>query len=505
MTPQRRGVRFSDTNGSSAPALPSDKAFSPTQLPSSERVLHSIFSPSYHKSKNDDHCENQTMPDRLHTPSKQPSGQSGSKLFEEKDIYVPAPNSQANNNLSPISAISAFTEGTSFWQQASWNQEKKAKVRFAANDANNASFDTLQTIDMLNFKFIRSCESAGDLKRILRILQQTRNDSPLLLQEAKDRLEILQQRQTTRSSAHPTTIQESEKEEESPSKEYFSAYAANISRITNGNTTLESIDPSKSASLSLTLSPQSVLQGVNFVDTPTEYETTPSFPPSVSNTSANTNNSRGKETRLSPIEETSRCKRSAVMKEGELSREVQQLSKQALALDATRTCEQSSFMEKMRDLEKAKHEAELLVESLKGKVHQADAQTRDLEHAVVVLTTKHQKTHQELENERQALRKRDEEAKALEQRLQAKISSLLKELKKSEESSRLVKGAEKGLRLKREQELSEQQKKNKELNEMLQEAYRNLESVKQRQSKFRLEMFRAMGMSVNEVCTCRVY
>jgi hypothetical protein len=505
MTPQRRGVRFSDTNVSDPPVVSAD-TFSPTQLPSNERVLHSIFSPSYHQSKSGG-GDNQVMRDRFHTPSKQAQSlfseqrQNGNKmLLEEKEIFVSALHSQASN-LSPISASSAFTEGTSFWQQASWNQKKKPRVRFGPNNASNTSFDTLQTIDMLNFKFIRTCESIDDLKRVLKILQQTRNESPLLLQEAKDRMETLQQQRERNKRTHMIKeLEDIEVDEDSPSKEYFSACAANISRITNGNITLDSIDPSKNSSINLTFSPQSVLHGVNFVDTPLEEESKPFFPPALMETTSNTNNMRGAESRLSPIEESSEIKNHTNQKEGQLSKEVRQLSKQALALNAARSTDQESFVQKLQDLEKAKKEAEKLVESLRGQVHQADGQTKDLEQVVLDLRTNQEKTHQDLQNERQALRKRDEEAKSLEKRLQTKIASLLKELKKSEEKSRLVKGAEKGLRLNREKELSEQQEKNQELNDMLQEAYTNLEGVKRRQSKFRLEMFRSMGMSITEVC-----
>lgn len=505
MTPQRRGVRFSDTNASDPSVVPGE-AFSPTQLPTNERVLHSIFSPSYHQSKSGSSADQHGMLDRLLTPSKQPQllfpekQQNANRV--EKDIFVSAINSQAQN-LSPISAISAFTEGTSFWQQASWNHEKRSRVRFGPNNTNNTSFDTLQTIDMLNFKFIRACDSVDNLKRVLTILQQTRNDSPLLLEEAKHRMDTLeQQKQKTKRRSHSikqSASQEPVKEEDSPTKEYFSACAANISRITNGNTTLDSMDPSKNSTLNLTLSPQSVLHGVNFVDTPLEEDATPFFPPTLMNVSTNTNNTRGAEKRLSPIEETSEKKNHMAKKEGQLSKEVQELSKQALALDASRSREHSSFVQKMQDLERAKKEAEKLVESLQGQVHQADIQSKDLEQVVVDLRTNQEKTQEDLHNERQALRKRDEEAKSLEKRLQTKIASLLEELKKSEESSRLVKGAEKGLRIRREQELSEQQEKNQELNGMLQEAYNNLESVKRRQSRFRLEMFRSMGMSITEV------
>jgi hypothetical protein len=337
----------------------------------------------------------------------------------------------------------------------------------------------------------------------LKILQQTRNESPLLLQEAKDRMETLQQQRERKKSTH-NMIQEQEAievDENSPSKEYFSACVANISRITNGNTTLDSIDPSKNGSLNLTFSPQSVLHGVNFVDTPLEEESKPFFPPALMEPTSNTNNMGGVESRLSPIEESSEMKNHTNQKEGQLSKEVRLLSKQALALNAARSTDQESFVLKMQDLEKAKKEAEKLVESLTGKVHQADTQTKDLEQVVLDLRTNQEKTHHDLQNNRQALRKRDEEAKSLEKRLQTKIASLLEELKKSEEKSRLVKGAEKGLRLHREKELSEQQETNQELNDMLQEAYTNLESVKRRQSKFRLEMFRSMGMSITEVCT----
>ena len=309
-------------------------------------------------------------------------------------------------------------------------------TNFSPISANSNSFDTLQTIDMLNLNFVKDCESIKDLQRVVKILEET-NESPMLLTEATKRLEEIGQKSNTLDS---------------PFNVYLSSCAANISRIEDANTTKDSLDPSKS-SLNLSISPQSMLRGVSFVETPLECDAK---------------------------NQAFFAKKKKVSFESDkevLSNEVRQLSQKALDLDASRTKEQDSFIRKLGELETAKKDAELLVGSLKERIELSDCRTKELEDSIQVMREKHKNTQEELLKERNILKKRGEEANSIERELQQKIEYLRSELKKSEQRSRLISGAEKGLRLKQEKELSTQQQKNEELNLLLKEAYQNLESM----------------------------
>jgi hypothetical protein len=378
-----------------------------------------------------------------------------------------------------MSELSGDTEASPTPDEVQDGANKKgSKMEHPAS----TSFETLCTIDMLNFKFVNSCEVLDDLRRVINLLA-AQLDSPQLLQAARERLEHIQKKPPARTSKMSINCED---EDDSPGKIFFNGGAANISRITIGNTTLDSIEPSKST-LNFSLSPQSVLHGVDLIDAPTVQENmygTSSFPDTKA--------------RLGPIAESTG--RTPVAADNQkLSEEVKQLSTEAMDLETSRIADQESFVQKLEELEKAKQEAELLVKSLFGKVEKVDSQKQDLVEAMQKLQKEQRETRQGLENERSTLRKKDDEARVLEKRLQGKIAELTKALSSTTERSRLVMGAEKGLRLQREQDLSEQNRRNEDLNRMLHETHDNLEKLKRRHAQFRMELHRAIGASDSEV------
>lgn len=321
MSPPRRGVRFSQST-TTPPKFPSG----------GERVLHSIFSPSYHSNK--------------------------SSSSESPSSCNQAPISKVTNNKNNMSPISVMTEGSLYHQQ----QPRRTK-----SNNNNKSFDTLQSVEMLNFEYIQNCESENELQHIIYLLRK--KESRLLLQEAQERLASVQ----------------------------VHFLPQNISRISLRE---EEEEGTKSATLDFSLSPGSTkLHGADFIDT-------------------SSNNLAGRR----------------------------------VAQD---------FKEKQH----SKHQA--LVDDLEK-----------------------QKLHLEQQNKR---------SKQMEISLQSKIQNLLTEVKKARDHARLVKTAEKGLREQKEQDLQQEQVKTKSLNGQLKEAHGHLERMKRRQAKFRLEIFRSMGMTMEEV------
>ncbi|CAJ1954309.1 unnamed protein product [Cylindrotheca closterium] len=461
------------------------KHIPPSSPPPKERVLHSIFSPSYHTDKQGDKEEVQIG---FHSPPRR----SYATSTEEGPAIVGATLSTQPNNLSPMSAISAFTAGTSHWQQ---EKNRRRTITSTSDDALNTSVDTLKTIEMLNFKFIRSCDSPDRLERVLKVLNSTKRDSPLLLQETKDRLSTLRQTQNQQNGAYKSTRllhqTEMRTEFESPGKEYFSSCAANISRITNGNSTLDSIDPTKTNSLNLSLSPQSVLHGVEFVDTPYGDESTSFFQPSAITETPNRNEIIAVEKRLTPIEE--RTGSSPVPPPPPPP-------PPSRPIDSHKTKEKvhGSFLQKLQNLETAKKEAEKVVENLQSQVHEANNKTKHMQTVVREMTKEKKKQHEEAEKERKTFEAQQRQATTVEKGLQERVSSLIEQLRQTEEKARLVMRAEKNIRVEREKQLSHVQHKNQELNAMLEKAKQNLESMKQRQATFRMELFRCMGLSIDE-------
>ena len=274
--------------------------------------------------------------------------------------------------------------------------------------------------------------------------------------------------------------------EHSPGKVFFNGDPANLSRITLGNTTLDSIEPSKST-LNFSLSPHSTLQGIELIDTPSvqEHVGGKSFFPET-------------KSRLGSITETN-SQVQEVNDKQKLSEEVKLLSSEAMEIENSRIGDQESFVKTLEELENAKQEAELLVKSLALKVEQADSQKQTLVENVQKLQKEQKEAQWDLEKGRCSLKRKDDEARVLERKLQAKIAELTKALSSSTERSRLVMGAEKGLRMQREKELAEQNQENEHLNKSLRETHENLAKLQHRHASFRMELLRALGVSDTEV------
>jgi hypothetical protein len=490
-----KGVRFSNDGPIlvetqwAVPSFSPAPDFSPTQVPAQERVLHSIFSPSYHHAKSSsapaaERVQAKPPPspypkaiELFHTPQEISTPLRNRANREENEIFF---SPQQVNTMSPLSAISAFTESRH-------SPPKAARHEDIEDNQTSTSFDTLKTIDMLNFRFIERCSSVRDLIRIVRCLAEQNSHSPQLLQAANDRIAQLHGRSNKGTTkALMTTVSETG---ESPEKYFMTSTSVNLSRITTGNTTMDSIEPSKST-LNFSLSPHSDLHGIALVETPSAADSFQGlvFFPDTSNS------------RLRPIAEVANQSPAIDERRG-LSEEVKELSKQAMDLETSQVTEQESFVRHFEELEKVGKSAQKLIQTLDSKEPQQCSHPPALVEEMQKIRKEQEETQKSLEKERVALKVKTDEAKALEKRLMQKVSEISKELQTAKEHSRLAVGAEKGLRLKREQELTIQAKRAQDLNHTLQETRDNLELLRRKHSQFRLELLRSIGTSFSEVCS----
>eukprot|EP00339_Tiarina_fusa_P010457 CAMPEP_0117000780 /NCGR_PEP_ID=MMETSP0472-20121206/3003_1 /TAXON_ID=693140 ORGANISM="Tiarina fusus, Strain LIS" /NCGR_SAMPLE_ID=MMETSP0472 /ASSEMBLY_ACC=CAM_ASM_000603 /LENGTH=251 /DNA_ID=CAMNT_0004700577 /DNA_START=227 /DNA_END=978 /DNA_ORIENTATION=+ len=247
MTPLK-GVRFSDAapvlaeNQWTVPKFTPAPVFSPTQVPAQERVLHSIFSPSYHQTK--------SLNARVEQPAKPPpsSYPQAIELFHTpQEISTPRRNQEENdmffsphgvNSISPISTTSGVTESRP-------SPPRAMRRGFGGENKTSTSSKTLSTIDMLNFKFIQKCSSVSDLQLVVKCLLEQKSPSPRLLRAANERIAQLRQPTKERTTKSPARF--GSNAGESPGKYFSGGSPVNLSRITTGNASMDSIEPSKTS------------------------------------------------------------------------------------------------------------------------------------------------------------------------------------------------------------------------------------------------------------------
>ena len=464
--------------------------------------------------------------------------------------------------LSPISAMTEVTTQSPALSRLKGPTKGTMEPTQEEDSPADTSFETLATIDMLNFDYVRRCSSAKDLGRIIRVLMdqnKSRNAPEQLLQAARQRLLVVQGKKapppppprTKKQAAditapqtktpvpppppprqhevHPHVVVHEEKKDEpivqlminthhrmipspatnneqenqsnrqfnetkevekSPGK-ILTESTANLSRITLGNTTLESIDPSK-GSLNLSYSPPSILRGLDLVDTPNR-EGLKSSGFMLSDTTSCA--------RLGKISEMST---SAAVTPGSsyqehLSAEVEKLSGDAAQMEQRLCSEQVIFMEQLENLRRSKQEAASLIQILETKVEVISGEKDKALQTMHEIQTEQQQVRQALIEERARLQKRDNETRALEERLQRKITELQKALTDEVERHRLTRNAEKNLRERTTSELAGQRERNVELNLLLRQTKDNLERIKKTQDMFRAELLKAFGVNEEEV------
>ncbi len=453
-----------------------------------------------------------TTPTSDATPKKSPpkiihTGNENDKYFSTQS---------ASTILSPISAITEVTEAGPSCSPS--NMKRPVQQRMIGlertmeepgDEPLSNSFETLNTIDMLNFNFVHQCKSAKDLGKIIRLLAD-KSGSPQLLQTARLRLQLVQGKKAPPPpprrpgpvklvvSSKPLSIDvqqsapmESEKDDEyddnkSPGK-IFTDSTANISRITLGNTTIDSLDASKN-SLNLSYSPSSILRGLSLVETP--------------NHSRSALYSESRYTRLGTISEISVSNQVTPQSDTEqerLSEEVKKLSLDAVEMESMRAEENSAFVMKLNALQSAKRKAETLVKTLESQVTVASVEKDDAIKAMEKIQQQQQAMREALQQERARLQERDAETRALEQRMQGKIAELQNAMQQEVERSNLVISAERSLRLKHESDLELQRERNVELNQLLRQTKENLERIKRTQDLFRAELLKAFGEKEDEV------
>lgn len=509
-----RGVRFIDTGAPDGSSSQLQKhSITSSQPPVKERVVKSIFSQTYHAQPLPLHppppppIEPKTS--GLKTPAKSSQEKKRHVYFSPETMTYGETSSRsdlaggldelyiAGPAMTIISPMSCVTNVTDFNSPVTSRERRSVAVESPIAVGLNT---TLNSIDMLNFDYIENCNRIDDLWHIIRLLKKSKNESPQLLKAAKDRVRILlklhgmptppppppQPPTATKVTPSATAKDDSQVQDDvaSPSKADFGQWMANISRITNGNTTLDSIDPSKS-SLNFSLSPSSVLQGIDLVETPT-----------IAGTFVNNAYVEGRSRRLLPILESPNV---------ELGRPFprppppQFYNKEGRFQDAPNAMQIKSVS--IGKVKIPANSESIGPQSGSGDIASVEQRQQQLswmeEFRKVQL--QHQVTQKTLDMTRAELQKKDLDTRAMEGRLESRISELTKALSEIAEKSRLVVGAERTIRIQCEQELSKQNRKNSELNKELREMLENLEQMKRRHLLFRLDLLKATGMSNAEL------
>ena len=292
---------------------------------------------------------------------------------------------------------------------------------------------TLNSIEMLNFEYIENCNCIPDLQRIIRLLGERKNQSPHLMNAAMMRMMNLQQ------------------------NEIVSPNNGELSRITTANTTLDSFDPAKT-SLNFSLSPSSTLHGVDLIETPK---------------SAGLNLfGKGKQfvnRRLVPIAESP-----TASKEYSSSHTDPVCDKQTQSKEASFAAQQIQY--------------------LKTSLNEMSSDNEELKAAITKETREHEETKKTLEMTHETLCMKDQETRALEERLEMRITELSRVLASTAQRSKLVVEGERTFRRQCEEELRKENSKNASLNEELQDTRVSLEKLQRRHSSFRVELLKATGI-----------
>ena len=292
---------------------------------------------------------------------------------------------------------------------------------------------TLNSIEMLNFEYIENCNCIPDLQRIIRLLGERKNQSPHLMNAAMMRMMNLQQ------------------------NEIVSPNNGELSRITTANTTLDSFDPTKT-SLNFSLSPSSTLHGVDLIETPK---------------SAGLNLfGKGKQfvnRRLVPIAESP-----TASKEYSSSHTDPICEKQTQSKEASFAAQQ--------------------IQHLKTSLNEMSSDNEELRATITKETREHEETKKTLEMAHETLCMKDQETRALEERLEMRITELSRVLASTAQRSKLVVEGERTFRRQCEEELRKENSKNASLNEELQETRVSLEKLQRRHSSFRVELLKATGI-----------
>eukprot|EP00934_Nitzschia_sp_Nitz4_P002847 Nitzschia sp. Nitz4//scaffold178_size73299//51595//54653//NITZ4_005713-RA/size73299-augustus-gene-0.86-mRNA-1//-1//CDS//3329539164//2837//frame0 len=420
---------------------------------------------------------------------------------------------------SPISTVSEVTDAPSPFPFR----------RQVKDSAPSPSSSSIQTVDMLNLEYIQTCDTPLQLGRVIRMLAPRASQSPHLLRLARDRLKSLQavnhsappppppppprnvaSQQTTqpvrrmqappqRSPLQASPVSQA-KEDSQPQQmvddettitspgPLFGEAATSISRITNGNNTLDSIDEEGTRStLNFSYSPLS-LKGLQLVDTSTPSKqvqgaTSPSFQP---------------KSNLGTISEKE-VPATSPLHDFRLSQEIERLSRETVDLETARDKERTLFLKKLKHLQQVNQQQDDLVKSLEDKVLAADAQKQDMVQDLEKTQQERNDARRLLEEERSLLQQQEDKLRQVEHRMNNTIQDLNAALQAEKTRARLVIGAETKIRREKEVELSAQTQRNTDLNQLLRRTREHLEKVKQNHDTFKDQLLRAMGLSDKEL------
>ena len=491
--------------------------FSPTQVPSGEQVLHSIFSPNlqggvttydsidkqnrgqekrkkvavaakrlkpctppspaYRGKENAPNTAKKVSkyagastvqsPDQFFSPRSEVPLHVGAKTFvaatpsnlARNAFFSPRNAQQSPDFASPVSAISALT------------------------NASTSSFKTLP-IDMLSYEFVSTCNSPEALKQIVNTLSaDSPRHFPSLLRTAKKQLESINETMQQQNEAPGSNLN---------SLEGFQKESALYVSSTRDESSL-------ALSLSSSLLDDEIVEAQVAGTSEIGYKKEITKQPTASNAlicdkrKATPGDRRGIAT-IKP--DASRTR------ETKLIAEMQQMAEKVHVLETIKEQDKKNLLLKLKSLEEAKNQAERKVTVLEKAVASSSAQTRDMSATLAEVRDESKQLQGLLRNEKEAARCKILEARKVQDGLQRKIDILSEQLAQCKErAADATKSMEKRFRLKAEKESAQRDSDVRSLKQALEDARMNLDAIKEERNETLHSIQHALGKSTDGVRT----
>jgi hypothetical protein len=446
--------------------------FSPTAGTRTQKVLHSIFSP--------------TATNTVTTFS------SRAGVFQEPDVSAKqalqtpgkskALNNAARNNSPRTRAIrfndnsSPRTQGELFFSPSqtavsavssppAQNAISSPFTPFSgisritnATAATRTSFQALSRIQMLSLDYIKSTSSIKELRQIVNFLTEQENKYPSLLRAAQTRLTDVQQQQPDPcKSSHyenvPPPLPTPVPLDYSQEQENETSLIMSLSSDDDSDLVLMSNATRNAIASKAPIPPRQPLVRPGRV-----------LPVS------------------SEPDDTHR--------EEELCNEIQCLTSKLWELESGRLAEQKELWHNLEKMETAKLRAERNMEALHGQVAKSNKDTMARLEAMGELKEENQRLQKQLDQQRKTGEDKNREALELERQLKAKVAQLTQKLSQIETPSSHVAGVE---------------RKNKELHQLLCSAQNNLDDIKNERDAMLQDLLNATGREVSGVSCSNCY
>jgi hypothetical protein len=440
--------------------------FSPTVGPGTQKVLHSIFSPTATNTvtsfssragvfQEPDVSAKQALqtPGKskaLNAASRNNSPRTGAIRFNDNS----SPRTQGELFFSPSqTAVSAVSSPPAQNVISSPFTPFSGISRITnATATTRSSFQALSKIKMLSLDYIKSTSSIKELRQIINFLKEQENKYPSLLRAAQKRFTDVQQQQhvpsdSSRCENVPPPLTRPAPADYSHEQVNESSLIMSLSSDDDSDLVLMSTAAGKAMALKAPIPPR---------------------------------HTRVSPGRLLPIG----SEPGATHREEELCNEIQCLTSKLLELESGRLAEQKELWHNLEQMETAKLRAEKNMEALHGQVAKTNKDTMARLEAMGELKEENQRLRRQLDRERKTREDKNREALELERQLKTKVEELTRQLSQMEKPSSHVVGVE---------------RKNKELHQLLSSAQNNLDDIKKERDTMLRDLLNATGREPSDV------